>query len=280
VIINAFPFKTMADEKGIHTYAILGSTGNTGTALLQNLERNPNARVNAYCRNRIKLLNRLPDLKDGGRVNIFEGSIDDQDLMMSCLRGCRAVFLCVSTNDNKPGCCMAQNTAKAVIDALRAIRAEDSTTKLPKLVLLSSGTVDVQFRRNMPSLLLWVLLRSASNVYNDIWEAEKLLRDQEAWLTSVYIKPAMLSVDVQRGHKLDMKDQDENPISYLDLAAGMIEAADDEGGLYDGMDVSVVNTAGHHATFPSGTPMCILVGLLCHYFPWLFPYLPAGTGPS
>ena len=63
-----------------------------------------------------------------------------------------------------------------------------------------------------------------------------------------------------------------------DLAAAMIEAVDDEQGTYDGEDVSVVNTMGE-AKFPPGTPTCVVVGLLCHCFPWLHPHLPANTGP-
>ena len=196
-------------------YAVLGSTGNCGTALIKNLQRNDQARINAYCRNRLKLLRLLPDIKDGGRTNIFEGSIDDRELLVSCLRGCRAVFLCVSTNDNIPGCCMAQNTALAVIEALRGIREQDNAIDLPKLVLLSSGTVDDKFSRKMPGLLLWVLLRSASHVYNDILQAEKLLRAENSWLTTIYVKPAMLSVDVQRGHALNLHEQDAKPLSYL-----------------------------------------------------------------
>ena len=39
---------------------------------------------------------------------------------------------------------------------------------------------------------------------------------------------------------------------YLDLAAAMIEAADDGEGRYDGRNVGVVNTGGR-ARFPTGT---------------------------
>jgi NAD(P)H-binding len=263
------------------TYAILGSTGNCGTALIENLLKNPKAHINAYCRNRSKLLRLLPNIKEGGRVNVFEGNIQDIELLASCLRNCRAVFLCVSTNDNIPGCRMSQDTAAAVIEALRNRSrdpAEDGVTRMPKLVLLSSGTVDDQFSRNMPSLLMWILLRSASHVYQDLIETQKLLRAQEDWLTTIYVKPAMLSVDIQRGHALSLTDQDDTPLSYLDLAAAMIEAADDEQGRYVGKDISVVNTNGK-AKFPAGTPMCILIGLVIYYLPWLYPYLPTKTGP-
>jgi putative NADH-flavin reductase len=259
-------------------YAVLGSTGNCGTALIETLLNKPNARVHAYCRDRSKLLRLMPDIKDGGRVRIFEGSIHDVDLLTSCILGCHAVFLVVSTNDNIPGCRMAQDTATAVIQVARDL---SSTTggraRLPKLVLLSSATIDDHFSRHVPYLLRLILLRSASHVYQDIISAERLLRAQEDWLTTIYVKPGALSVDIQRGHALSLTDED-SPLSYLDLAAAMIEAVDDEQGLYDGRNVSVVNTNGR-AKFPTGTPMCILMGLLRHFFPFLHSYLPSNTGP-
>jgi len=265
----------------LSTYAVLGSTGNCGSALIEILLKRPDAHINAYCRNRSKLLRRLPNIEEDGRVQIFEGSIQDIELLASCVRSCRAVFLCVSTNDNIPGCRLAQDTATAVIQALRSLKhpsgGVNGTTNLPKLVLLSSGTIDEQFFRHVPFLLQPILLRSASHVYQDLIVTEKLLRAQEDWLTAIYMKPGALSVDVQRGYALSLTDQD-GPTSYLDLAAAMIEAADEPNGRYDRKNVSVVCTNGA-AKFPAGTPICILTGLLRHYFPWLHPYLPLDTGP-
>lgn len=264
-----------------NTYAILGSTGNCGSALIQNLLNKPGSRIHAYCRNRTKLLNLLPDIKEGGRTEIFEGSIHDNDLMTSCVRGCRAVFLVVSTNDNIPGCRLAQDTAVAVIKSLQSLRQPtegNNKEQLPKLVLLSSATIDDYFSRHVPSLLRLILLRSASQVYNDLIETEKLLRAQEEWLASIFVKPGALSVDIQRGHALSFTDE-ESPLSYLDLAAAMIEAVDDDSGSYDMRNVSVVGVNGK-AKFPTGTPMCILMGLLRHFFPFMHPYLPLNTGPG
>lgn len=267
------------------TYAVLGSTGNCGRALIQNLLDKPDVGINAYCRNRSKLLGLLPNFKPGGKIEIFEGSIHDVELLTSCLRGCRAVFLVVSTNDNIPGCRLAQDTAAAVIASLQHLRqrcSEESEiaydSKLPKLILLSSATIDDHFSRHVPYLLRTILLRSASHVYHDLIETEKLLRAQEDWLTTIFIKPGALSVDIQRGHALSLTDE-ESPLSYLDLAGAMIEAADDEHGSYDMRNISVVNANGK-AKLPTGTPMCIFMGLLRHFFPFLHPYLPLNTGPG
>jgi uncharacterized protein YbjT (DUF2867 family) len=253
------------------SYAILGSTGNCGTALIQNLLKRRDAHINAYCRNKSKLLRLLPVIADNEQVTVFEGSIHDKKLLAACMRDCRAVFLVVSTNDNVPGCRLGQDTAAAVICALQAMH------QAPKVVLLSSATIDDHFSRHVPFLLRQVLLRSASFVYNDLIETERILRAEAAWLTTIYIKPGALSVDAQRGHALSLTEEN-SPLSYLDLAAGMIEAVDDPDGHYDMRNVSVVNTNGR-AKFPWGTPMCILTGLVRHFFPFMHPYLPS-TGPG
>ncbi|KAA8575244.1 hypothetical protein MFRU_002g02170 [Monilinia fructicola] len=256
-------------------YAVLGSTGNCGTALIQNLLTQPKAKINAYCRNKSKLLRLVPEVGDSKQVEVFEGSIQDEKLLENCLKGCRAVFLVVSTNDNVPGCHLSQDTAISVINALKSLK-KSGDVKIPKLVLLSSATIDDHFSRHLPWLLRQILLRSASHVYNDLRETEKLLRSQEDWLTTIYIKPGALSVDKQRGHALSFTEEG-SPLSYMDLAAAMTEAANDKEGQYDLRNVSVVNTNGR-ARFPTGTPMCILTGLLRHFLPFLHPYLPT-TGP-
>lgn len=118
-----------------------------------------------------------------------------------------------------------------------------------------------------------ILLYSASNVYNILRETEKLLRAQEDWLTTICIKPGALLVDKQRGHALSLTKK-KSFVSYLDLAAAMVEAANDEEGRYNMRNVGVVNTNGT-AKFPAGTPICILMGLLRHFFLFIHLYLPS-----
>lgn len=260
------------------TYAILGATGNTGISLTQLLLRTPDARVHAYCRNKAKLMRSVPEAVENKRLEVFEGSIYDVDLFVRCLKSCRVVFLTITSNDNIPGCKLSQDSVTTVIEALKKIKFGSNTNiEMPKIVLLSSATIDARLNRSMPRLFKPIMKTAASNVYKDLMVAEELLLAERDWLTTVFIKPGGLSVDEQRGHKLSFDDA-ESFISYYDLAAAMIEAGDDPNGSYDMKNVGVVNTGGG-AKFPRGTPLCIVVGLLRHYFPWLHPYLP-WTGPS
>jgi putative NADH-flavin reductase len=260
-------------------YAVLGATGNCGTALIQLLLKDSDAHIRAFVRNKAKLIRLIPGIAEHKNVEIFEGSIHDVELITSCIRQAQAVFLCVSTNDNVPGCRMAQDTAISVIRGLEALKTHNETKdhfRAPRLVLLSSNTLDDQLSQHTPWLVRQILLRSASHVYKDLEETEKFLRAEQAWVQTVFIKPGGLSVDVQRGHRLSLTEE-KSPLSYLDLAAGMIEAADDPEGKWDMQNVGVCYTSGE-AQFPRGALMCISMGLVRHYFPFLHPYLP-NTGP-
>lgn len=259
------------------SYAVLGATGNTGKSLIELILQQPNAKIHAYCRNKNKLSAQLPIVVENKRVEIFEGNIYDVDLFVNCLRGCRAVFLTITTNDNVPGCHMSQDSVRTIISALEQLKKEEAKTPLPKVLLLSSATIDEHLNRDMPGWFKPIMKAAASHVYDDLKVAERMLRAEESWLTTIFIKPGGLSLDVQRGHKLSL-DQQESFISYYDLAAAMIEAADDAEGRYDMQNVGVCNTNGG-AKFPPGTPMCIAMGLLRHFFPWLHNYLPS-TGPA
>lgn len=260
------------------TYAVLGSTGNCGTALIENLLRTKDARVNAFCRNKSKLLDKVPFVKGNERVKVFEGSIQDVGLLTECARGTKAIFHVVSTNDNVPGYGVGLETAKSIVSALARLKASSQPpTALPKIVLLSSSSLDSYLSRNMPWLFKKILLTSASHVYADLRRTEDFLRAHEDWISTIFIMPGGLAVDIQRGHKLNV-DHDESFVSYLDLSAAMIEAANDPDGKYDMRNVSVTNTNGS-AAFPQGTLLCIVTGLIRHFFPFLHKYLPS-TGPS
>ncbi|KAK3897326.1 hypothetical protein C8A05DRAFT_39127 [Staphylotrichum tortipilum] len=261
-------------------YAILGSTGNCGSALIRALLESPDNKIRAYCRNQAKLHRILPEVVDNKQVEVFEGSIQDAALLARCVRDTRAVFLTATTNDNVPGCRVSQDCVATLLRALESLKAEVGPgVRLPKVVLLSSATIDDHLARNMPGWFRPIMLAAASNVYEDLRVAERLLRAESDWLVSVFIKPAGLSVDVARGHRLTL-DEEESFISYSDLAEGMVEAADDDVGRYEGRNVGVVNAKrGVGAKFPRGTPMCILTGLARHFFPGLHPYLPS-TGPA
>lgn len=254
------------------TYAVFGATGNCGSSLIEVLLPMKDTTIHAYCRNEAKLKSMFPEAVETGRIKIFEGQIDNVDVFKQCVRGSRAVMLAVTMNDNIPRVRVAQDTARTLLAALKQIRAEEPTAKMPKITVLSSASLEPWMCTNLAGPMHWIVTHANSNVYADLRVQESLLRAEESWLTSIFVKPGGLVKDTRRGHKLNLKEQ-ETFVSYLDLAAAMVEATDDPESRYDMQDVSV-NNIGGSAKFPKKLPLLAFFGILRHYFPWLHPYLP------
>lgn len=253
-------------------YAIFGATGKTGTALIEVLlASSPDNIIHAYCRNAAKLTDLFPEAVASKRVIVFAGDIKDVKLFTECLRGCGSAFLSVTMNDNIPYVHVAEDTARTTIAALKQVRSDGQRT-MPKLVVLSSASLEPSMCKTMSPILHWIVTHANSHVYEDLRQAESLLRAEEAWVSSIFIKPGGLSVDKPRGHKLNLHNQ-ETFISYIDLAGAMIEAGSDPEGRYDMKDVSVNNMSGS-AKMPLTLPLLVASGLLRYFLPWIHPYLP------
>ena len=252
------------------TYAILGATGKTGGALVDLLVQAPNTQINACVRSKAKLLTQKPALKNTPNVKIFEGSLSDIPLLASTLVPEVDAACCVlGSNENTPGIRIAQDSANSVIAALCHIRDQDTSYKPPKLLFLSSGSVNPIMSANAPAVARWVAHRAMSHAYADLRFAEENLRLHKSWLDVTFVQPAALTEDVQKGHKLSLEKmmEDSSFVSYLDLAAGMIEIA--QSGSYAWMGVAVVAT-GKDIKFEPNAPPQLLRGLLWHYAPWLY----------
>jgi nucleoside-diphosphate-sugar epimerase len=259
------------------SYAVLGATGNTGRALLQLLLKSPENQIHAYCRSKSKLLRLCPAAADNKHVRVFEGSLEDVSLLADCIRGTRAVFLTVAVIDNMPGCTIAMDTARVMVAALKRLQTESSSkATLPKLIVLSSASLEDSFCGDVPAFVHTVLSTAVSNLYKDLAEAERYLRAEQSWITTVFIKPGGLVHDKQKGHEISTTTA-KTPLSFLDLAAGMVEVADCDNEVYDMKNVSVLPTANDVA-FPWDGIYFAFTGLLYHFFPWTYHYL--GEYPS
>lgn len=87
-----------------------------------------------------------------------------------------------------------------------------------------------------------------------------------------FMMPGGLTHDIQQGHELSTERQ-QTFISFLDLAAGMIEVAD-SGGEWEGKHVSVILSKGRKAKFEWGVPVMLEKRVICYYCPWLYGWLP------
>ncbi|KAF2832488.1 NAD(P)-binding protein [Ophiobolus disseminans] len=253
-------------------YAILGATGSTGSSILRLLSATPENRINVLVRSKSKLKKVAPSSVDNSNIEVFEGSISDIDTLSRCIAGTRAVFLTVAVVDNQPGCTIAQDTAHVVVDALNLLKKGDQTFKPPRLIVLSSSSVDDKFWDDTPAIVHNTIWNCMSNIYTDLAKAEKYLRAQEDWLSCTFVMPGGITKDVQRGHELCTTRQ-QTFVSFLDVAAAMIEVADEEGDRWDGQNVSLVLKGGQKAKMEWWAPVVLGKGLILHFFPWMYAYV-------
>ncbi|KAL9003937.1 MAG: hypothetical protein Q9180_009875, partial [Flavoplaca navasiana] len=124
------------------TYAIIGATGSTGQQILAQLLRSPDNKVKVYCRSRAKLEKLSPKLAAHPNVDVYPGALNDVQLIADCVADSKAIFLVIGANVSYPGMRMVQDGAHSVVAALSTIRAEDPNAKMPRILLLSSATMN------------------------------------------------------------------------------------------------------------------------------------------
>jgi len=236
------------------------------------LRQRENVSIHAFVRSKAKLSSTIPGIEMDPRLNVFEGDITKINVLADCIKDTRACFMAVAVNANVPGCTIAQDTTKAVLAALQRLREKDPGCDLPLLIVLSSSSISEKLSRDLPKIAHRILLMGASYIYDDLRKAETLLRAQEHWgVKSVFIKPGGLVHDAQKGHELSTERQ-QTFLSFLDLAAGMVEVADAKEATWDMQDVSVVPTT-KDVKIEWWVPWFMVQGLLCHFCPWIYPYI-------
>ncbi|PVH89163.1 hypothetical protein DL98DRAFT_523966 [Cadophora sp. DSE1049] len=247
-------------------YAVLGATGTVGQSLLNFILQSPTNGIHAYCRSSQKLKNLSPSIATNKQVKIFDGSLQDTSLLANRLQGTNAAFLAIAEVKNKPGCSIAQETAHAVVSALSLLRKQNGDQKLPRLVVLSSASLDHSLMSPTPAFILNILYRANSHIYDDLRAAENFLlsKENESLVSATFVRPGALSHDTQKGHYLSLE-KAEMPLSFLDLAAGMLEIAEDEEEKWNKKGVAVSPTA-KDVPIPWVAPFFLLTGLLFHFF--------------
>lgn len=247
------------------TYAIIGATGKTGSSLLTLLLKNPKNVIHAYVRSKSKLLNQFPHLDENKSVQIFEGALTNIPVQASCISGVDTIFSVIGENENTPGLRIVQDSAHAIVAALCLLGCNNGSKTVPKVLFLSSASMNPRMYSHEPAAIHWLLWKAFSNAYTDVSRAEEYLRLHESWLRVTFIQPGGLVEDEQKGHALSL-DRKGAPgfVSYLDLAAGMIEIA--EARKYDNVGVSVISTA-KDVKFEWKAPKQLAKGLVWHFAP-------------
>ncbi|KAI7541168.1 hypothetical protein KC331_g8738 [Hortaea werneckii] len=219
------------------TYALLGATGATGSAVLRCLLEAPpkDLSLNVLVRNKTKLLTQFPDLEStkAFELHIFEGTPDDGTSLKRCLEGAEVVHMCIATNESKPGLSLAQDTMKAIISALEQLREEAGATYTkPTVLMLRSAGINEKFQSGRESgkqVGHFVL----HYVYTDLQLACDLLsstvKEAPGLLDYIIVDPpALHNADgtTRTGHKLVVDEMPPTSLMYADLGAAFCEIAE------------------------------------------------------
>lgn len=266
------------------TYAIIGATGATGSSLLTLLlNQTPKTTIHAYARSKEKLLSQHPSLPSNSSVRIFDGSLTDVPLIASCILGVDAIFAVIGINENVPGLRIAQDTAQTIVAALcynshahngERDANESDAARSPQVIFLSSSTLNPDMCTETSPALHWLLSTAFKYTYADLTLAESYLRLHRSWLHATFIQPGGLVEEKQKGHGLRLHAREKKAgsafMSYLDLAAGMIEVAESPD-KYDWAGVGVIPTSTN-VPMERKVPLRLVTGLTCTYVPWMFPF--------
>jgi hypothetical protein len=223
------------------TYALLGATGSTGSAIIQQLLVQPpkDLTLKVFVRSPAKLRKAFPDIDRTTvfKVEITEGTPSDSAALQSCLRGADVIFACIGTNESTPNVSIIHETADAVVKALEARKTSEGTDyKAPTLIQLRSMSVNKTLSKHEPYLLRNMVWFCFYYAYSDIVRAcEQVIEPAAARsvLKYIYVDPPALH-DPDRtapptGHELLMEDGGRAPkgeITYADLGAAFCEAAE------------------------------------------------------
>lgn len=144
------------------TYALLGATGSTGSAIIRALLTSPasDLRLNVLVRSKKKLLTIFPDLESTSQftVHIFEGSTtpsasksSKNDALSQCLKDADVIFGCVGNNVPSVDTSLITDTVDSIIAALQTHRqAKGAGYKPPTVIQLRSSSL------NPASPLPWI----------------------------------------------------------------------------------------------------------------------------
>ncbi|KAK0335338.1 hypothetical protein LTR02_002984 [Friedmanniomyces endolithicus] len=220
------------------TYALLGATGSTGSAVLRYLlEVLPtDLTLNIFVRNEDKLLKAFPGLLSTKlpTIKIVQGNPSDQEALLRALENAAVIFQCIATNASKPGVSVAYDTVCSVTDALDVLQSgQKEKYRTPFIVQVRAAPLNPTFAAQEPWLMSTFIHFALYHTYADTDRACK-------YLASMHDKtPALLDyafVDTfavfdaegttRTGHELTLTGPLPHAISYADVGAGFCEIAE------------------------------------------------------
>ncbi|KAK0316694.1 hypothetical protein LTR01_000444 [Friedmanniomyces endolithicus] len=219
------------------TYALLGATGSTGSAVLRYLLEVPptDLTVNIFVRNEDKLLKAFPGLLSTKQptIEIVLGNPTDQEALLRALENAAVIFQCIATNESKPGVSVAYDTVCAVTGALDVLHNDqEEKYRAPFVVQVRAAPLNPIFAAQKPWLMSSFIHFALYYTYADTDCACKHLasmHDKTPALLDYAFVDTFAVFDAEgttrTGHDLTLTGPLPNAISYADVGAGFCEIA-------------------------------------------------------
>ncbi|MCJ1400492.1 hypothetical protein MMC11_003698 [Xylographa trunciseda] len=235
------------------TYALLGGSGSTGSAILRCLLSQPPKllTLNIFVRSRSKLYKAFPDLESTTtfKINIIEGGPSDKTAMQECLTDVDVVMGCIGSNSSTPGITLIYDTTTTIIDVLKVHqKTRGSAYKAPTIIQLRSASLNPIFKAALPWVAQQIAPFCFHYIYTDLDRACNLLAssvaDSPGLLKYIFVDPPSIhdaDGTTPTGYKIIVDGKQEPSLSYADLGAAFCEVAErkDE---FAGMAVGVTAT--------------------------------------
>ena len=220
------------------SYALLGATGATGSAVLRCLLDEPpkELKLDILVRSKAKLQKLFPKLEETATVDvsIYEGNITDTDALEKCLKGMDVIFLCIGRNDSKPGMALMQDTSAVVIDTLKNIqKTSGDAYQTPTVLFLRAGPINPVFKKQMPAPSRFILWFCLYHAYIDLQKGSDLMesasKESPDLLQVIFVDPGALhdaEGTKRTGHQLILTETLVPLVSYADLGGAFCELAE------------------------------------------------------
>jgi putative NADH-flavin reductase len=253
-------------------FAILGATGATGQQLVKQLLKSPERELNLYIRSKSKLLKIFPDIETDPRIHLFEGSMNELELLGSCIFSTQAVFSVIASNDNMPGMTIAYDAAASILGALRILKDKGRVVQQQRIVVLSAEPVNENLHRGSSPFQHWVIYHAFWHIYKDLERAEDLYiqaAKEHGEIDVKFVQPGAILKGDQSGTVQLSENDHTAAVTYGDVAIAMIQAGEIPN--LEGTNFGVV-VNGSSLTPPLSLVYTILQGLTFTFFPWLYSY--------
>ncbi|OJI99514.1 hypothetical protein ASPVEDRAFT_26322 [Aspergillus versicolor CBS 583.65] len=220
------------------TYALLGATGATGSSVLRCLlqtaseNKNDSFSINILVRSRPKLLAMFSglDQRRSPTIRIFQGESTNPERLDAVLHNASVLFMCVGQNGSPMGTSLVQDSATAVVDALRRRRRQQPLSSCT-VIQLRSASLNPALAAQVPRFVHRLVSFCLFAGYSDLRRACEVLHEASlaGLLQYVLVDPPTLhDADGSKptGHRLIIGESQVTALSYADLGVALCEIAD------------------------------------------------------